>query len=101
MRPMNNGTTPGWQRVFNFICVILIVIVVLIMIFGIFKWPDAPIRQTPGGFVGKTGGAHTREDYELFKLWEKSLLVSVPLAFAVNFIAALAKRKRKKESLKP
>jgi len=98
---MNNVTRPGWHRVLNYICITLIVIVVLIMAFGIIKWPDAPIRQTPaGGFVGKTGVAHTSEDYELFNLWLKSLLVSFPLAFAVNFIAVIAKRKRKKESIK-
>ena len=97
---MNNGTRPGWQRMLNYIGITLIVIAVVIMAFGAFKWPDAPIRQTPGGFVGKTGTAHTREDYQLFKLWEKALFVSFPLAFAVNAIAVVANRKRKKESLK-
>lgn len=81
--------------------VLIIIIAALILAFGAVKWPDAPIRQTPNGFVGKTGLTHTREDYELFKLWEKSLLISFPLAFIVNIAAAVvAKRKRKKESLK-
>jgi hypothetical protein len=95
---MNDDARPDWQTALNFICVGLVVIAALILAFGAFKWPDAPIRQTPGGFVGKTGLAHTLEDYELFKLWEKSLFVSIPLAFAVNIITAVAKRKRKKES---
>ena len=95
-----NNDTPGWQRALNFICVALVIIAALILAFGAFKWPDAPIRQSDGGFVGKTGLAHTREDYELFMLWEKSLFVSFPLAFAVSAIAAVAGRKRKKEGPK-
>lgn len=95
---MEDDTRPGWQRALNFIGVALVIIAALILAFGAFKWPDAPIRHSDGGFVGKTGIAHTREDYELFKLWEKSLFVSFPLAFAVNIIAAVAKRTRKKES---
>ena len=97
---MNNDTSPGWQRMLNFIGIALVIIAAMILAFGAFKWPDAPIRQTPGGFVGKTGIAHTLEDYEFFELWQKSLFVSFPLAFVVNFIAVLANRKRKKESLK-
>ena len=97
---MNNDARPGGQRALNFIGVALVIIAALILAFGAFKWPDAPIRQAPGGFVGKTGIAHTHEDYELFKIWEKSLFVSFPLAFAVNIIAAVANRMRKKESHK-
>ncbi|HEX5735583.1 MAG TPA: hypothetical protein VF131_22340 [Blastocatellia bacterium] len=95
---MSNDTRPVGQRALNFIGVALVIIAALILAFGAFKWPDAPIRQAAGGFVGKTGIAHTSEDYELFKLWEKALFVSFPLAFAVNIIAAVARRKRKKES---
>jgi len=97
---MNNGTRPALKRLFDFIRVALVVIAALILAYGAFKWPDAPIRETAGGVVGKTGSPHTREEYEMFELWKKSLLVAFPLAFAVNFIAVIAERKRKKERLK-
>lgn len=93
-------TRPAWVRVLTFVGVVLVIIAGLIMAYGAFKWPDAPIRQTPSGFVGKTGLAHTREDYELFELWKSGLLVAFPLAFVVNIGAAIAaKRKNKRNGL--
>ena len=95
------NTEPAWLRVVNFIGVSLIIIAALTMLLGALRWPDAPIRQTPSGFIGKTGLAHTGEDYELFKVWERWLLVAFPLAFIVNIGAALVtRRKRKARCLK-
>ncbi|HJQ67660.1 MAG TPA: hypothetical protein VKA70_01725 [Blastocatellia bacterium] len=96
---MNERARPAWQSILTFLGVMLVIIAALIMAIGIYKWPDAPIRETAGGYVGKTGKAHTREDYELFNIWLKALFISFPLAFAVNFIAVIANRRRKKESI--
>ena len=93
---MNNGSRPAWQKTLTFIGVMLVVVTAMIMAFGIFKFPDAPIRESAGGYVGKTGKAHTREDYELFNLWLKALFISFPVAFVMNSIAVIANRKRKK-----
>ena len=68
------------------------------MVYGIVQFPDAPIRQTAGGFAGKQGRARTRQDFERFVLWEKMLIGSFAAAFATGFAAAaadkLGRRKR-------
>src|SRR5688572_12953182 len=41
------------------------------MFYGVYNFPDAPIRETAGGYEGKGGGARTAEDFEAFVAWEK------------------------------
>ena len=60
------------------------------MCYGIYNFPDAPLRQTAGGYAGKHGGARTREDYERFVAWEKAMLVAFPAVFVLAFAFALA-----------
>ena len=92
---------PVWLRIVNLIGILAVVLAVVILAFGVYRWPDAPIRQSAGGYAGKTGVAHTGEEYELFKDWERSLLVIVPLAFIVNIGAAImSKRRGKHQRLK-
>jgi len=86
-------------RVLNVIVIFAVVVTMLTLAFGAFTWPDAPIRQTANGFGGRTGAPYTREDYELFNLWKKSLLVIAPIAFIVNFGAALARKRQHKHRI--
>ena len=90
------NTKPVWLRIVNLIGILAVVLAVVILAYGVYRWPDAPIRQTANGYAGKTGVAHTGEEYELFKDWEKSLLVVVPLAFIVNIGAAIIWKRRGK-----
>jgi hypothetical protein len=89
---------PGWLKALQFAGVAMVLAAALTLAYGIFKFPDAPIRQTATGVVGKTGLPHTREDYELFELWERSVLVVVPLAFAVCAAAVIAEKRNKKRN---
>jgi hypothetical protein len=89
------NTKPVWLRIVELIGILAVVLAVVILAYGVYKWPDAPIRQTASGYAGKTGVAHTSEDYELFKDWEKSLLVIVPVAFIVNIGAAVIWKRRR------
>ncbi len=90
------NTKPAWLRIVDLIGILAVVLAVMVLAYGVYKWPDAPIRQTASGHAGKTGVAHTREEYELFKDWEKSLLVVVPVAFIVNIGAAVIWKRRGK-----
>src|SRR5688572_10661968 len=51
------------------------------MFYGIYYFPDAPIRQTANGYVGKGGGTRTREDFQAFLVWKKTLLFMFPTVF--------------------
>lgn len=63
---------------------------VAVGVYGVYNFPDAPIRQTREGYVGKYGKPRTREDYESFVRWKAALLVVFPSAFVLAFAFALA-----------
>jgi hypothetical protein len=53
--------------------------------YGIYMFPDAPLRQTNEGFANKQGKPRTKEDFEKFKLWEKAFLISFSSVFVFGF----------------
>jgi hypothetical protein len=70
------------------------------MFYGVYNFPDAPIRQTTGGYEGKGGRARTQEDFEAFIAWEKAMIVVFPAVFGLGFasvcIDAMQRRKGKR-----
>ena len=70
------------------------------MFYGVYNFPDAPIRQTAGGYEGKGGRARTQEDFEAFIAWEKAMIVVFPAVFGFGFasacIDAMQRRKGKR-----
>ena len=73
------------------------------MLYGIYNFPDAPIRPAGGGYVGKHGKPHTRDDYEAFILWGKVMLAVVPSVFVLGFAFAItdSRQRRKRASQRP
>jgi hypothetical protein len=69
-----------------------------VFVFGFIHYPDAPIR--PCGlldgahYCGKLGGAHTREEFERFTLWQRTLYISWPF----GIIGALYLRRQRIKS---
>lgn len=67
--------------------------------YGALSFPDGPIRAIASGYVGKHGAAHTRDEYEEYKLWEKVVMASFGLALVLGFgavaIEKMAQRKKK------
>jgi hypothetical protein len=59
-------------------------------VYGAYNFPDAPLRQTAGGYVGKYGKPHTREEFEAFVRWKSAMFVAFPAAFLFAFAFALA-----------
>ena len=55
------------------------------MFYGMYYFPDAPIRQKAEGYVGKGGTARKQEDFEAFLQWEKAMLVAFPMVFVFGF----------------
>lgn len=68
------------------------------MIYGIYNFPDAPIRQTDGGYLGKGGKHHTQDDFEAFILWRNVMFIIIPSVFglglAFGIIDSIQRRKR-------
>ena len=40
---------------------------------GLYWWPDAPVRPTTDGYASKTGRRVSREEYDRFVVWERAL----------------------------
>jgi hypothetical protein len=59
-------------------------------VYGAYKFPDAPIRQSGEGYAGKYGKPHTREEFEAFVTWKSVMFVAFPSAFVLAFAFALA-----------
>ena len=60
------------------------------MFYGVYNFPDAPIRQTAEGYEGKGGRARTQEDFEAFIGWEKTMIVVFPAVFGLGFALAIS-----------
>lgn len=56
-----------------------------LMLYGIVRWPMAPIREVAGRYVDKAGTSFTEGVYHQFLLWQFSLFAS----FFVFFISIL------------
>ena len=76
-------------------CFVAGLIAAVILIYGFIAFPDAPIRQTASGYVGKLGRIHTGDEYEQFKLWEKVVVASFGLALLTGIGAVVSGKMRK------
>ncbi len=59
-------------------------------LYGVFKFPDAPIRQTERGYSGKGGRPRTQSDFEAFVKWQRTMFVVFPSAFIFGFAYGIA-----------
>ncbi len=68
--------------------------------YGVYKFPDAPIRQHERGYVGRIGQPHTQEEFEGFLAWEKAMFLVFPAAFlfGISYAVAAAVQRRKTRS---
>lgn len=77
------------------VCFVVSLIAAVTLVYGVIAFPDAPIRQTSSGYVGKLGGLHTSDEYEQFKLWEKIVVASFAIAFLTGLVAVVSGKIRR------
>lgn len=71
----------------------------LAMSYGIYRFPDAPIRQCGENcFAGKQGRQRTREDYDAFNRWLVVTPASIVLAIALGFVSLYIERSERSSS---
>jgi hypothetical protein len=68
------------------------------MFYGVYNFPDAPIRQMAGGYRGKGGRERTQEDFAAFIRWKKALIVVFPAAFGLGFAQAVSEARQRRTS---
>jgi hypothetical protein len=69
------------------------------MLYGIYHFPDAPIRQTESGYVGKGGKPRTQADYEAFIFWWKAMFIVTPSVFVLGFAFVIVDSRRRRKPL--
>jgi hypothetical protein len=75
--------------------VMIAIIMVAFFCYGLFQYPDAPIKPCTAspGFCGKQGQLHTLLEYQRFATWEHALIILWPVGLLSLF---LLNRKRPK-----
>jgi hypothetical protein len=76
-------------RVFLVLTIAAVLLAAATMVYGIYHFPDAPIRKTAHGYAGKGRKPRTQEEFAAFIAWEKALLVVFPSAFVLGFSYAI------------
>jgi hypothetical protein len=72
------------------------VVAAAVLVYGIYMFPDAPIRATESGYQGKGGTLRTIEHFEAFELWKTAMLTTVPAVFVLGFAFAIADASRRR-----
>lgn len=78
-------------------CFVAGVVAAVTLAYGFITFPDAPLREVTNGYVGKHGAPRTREDYEIYKLWQTLVVASFGLAFLAGLGAVVAEKMSKRK----
>jgi hypothetical protein len=88
---------PAVKNALDFVMGSVVALCMGLFVYGMFRYPDAPIHPCGAGFCGKGNRPHTEEQYRAFVVWETALLISWPFGFAAAF--ALERRSRRRAAL--
>jgi len=72
-----------------------VVLVVAVMLYGIIRYPHAPIRPRGGGYFDKAGHEFTEAQFHNFKTWEYCLFGSFGVLGIFSIPLALSQRNRR------
>lgn len=73
-----------------------VALVVLVMFYGIVRYPHAPIRLRDGGYFDKSGQEFTEAQFQTFKTWEYCLFGSFGVLGILSIPLALSQRRPRK-----
>ena len=82
-------------KTWAYVSVALFGILLLVMGYGFYRFPSAPIRYRDGQYVDKRGGVHTRSDFEQLRIWERVFIGSWVAATGSAAAYQFAKRRGK------
>jgi hypothetical protein len=77
----------------GYVALSLWVVLVMVMAYGMYRFPAAPFRLADGQYIDKRGQIHSREDFESLRTWEGIYITSWVAAAAAG-IASLVQSRR-------
>jgi hypothetical protein len=57
-------------------------VMVVLFVYGLIRYPDLPIRECPSGYCGKQGQPHTAAEHRAFNAWQITLMIGWPIGIA-------------------
>jgi len=60
----------------RYVALVVFGALVVVMGYGLYYFPDAPIRYVDGQYVDKRGRIHTKADFEFVRVWERVFIAS-------------------------
>jgi hypothetical protein len=69
------------------------------MLYGVYNFPDAPIRQAESEYVGKGGRPRTQDEFEVFSLWRKAMFIIIPSVFVLGFAFVITNSRRRRKRM--
>jgi predicted secreted protein len=91
--PVTNALKRLMQKTRSLSYCIALVMVVL-FVYGLIRYPDLPIRDCPSGYCGRQGQPHTAAEYNAFKIWQTTLFIVWPIGMLIMLLLQRGKPKR-------
>jgi hypothetical protein len=57
-------------------------VMVVLFVCGLIRYPDLPIRECPSGYCGRQGQPHTAAENRAFNAWQITLMIGWPIGIA-------------------
>jgi len=71
----------------------LLALFVALLIFGLSRFPDAPLRAHGNTFVGRTSVAHSAAEFAVYRVWERSFVVVSLVTTTVAIVGYVRSRR--------
>src|SRR6266576_5940636 len=71
-------------------------VMVVLFVYGLIRYPDLPIRECPSGYCGRQGQPHTAAEYNAFKIWQTTLFIVWPIGMLIMLLFAARKTQKVK-----
>ena len=69
-------------------------VMVVLFVCGLMRYPDLPIRECPSGYCGGQGQPHTAAEYNAFSIWQTTLFIVWPIGMLTLLLLQRGKPKR-------
>jgi hypothetical protein len=78
----------SWRAVttLRYVALVLLGVLVVVMAYGFYNFPAAPIRYVDGQYVDKQGRIQSRADFERVRTWERVFVAS----WSASMVSALS-----------
>src|SRR5258705_2228668 len=71
-------------------------VMVVLFVYGLIRYPDLPIRECPSGYCGRQGQPHTAAEYNAFSIWQTTLFIVWSIGMLIMLLLQRGKAQKVK-----